>query len=105
MRRSLEFARVMARRWTALAAEHQDASALSEGRCAYALEHAAAYQALHTKWAKKWQPLVDAAKETRFHNDVVGLGVQRIPDAAMVIEVEAEDDGDDEGNSTVRRAS
>jgi hypothetical protein len=48
--------------------------AMAEGRRAYALERANIYNALARRWASKWTPVVQSAKQTPFASSVRDLG-------------------------------
>jgi hypothetical protein len=93
MRRSLVFIRWKGQHWSELAAQSIGDDDLSEGKRAYALKHASAYDALHNKWAMKWHPLVGHAKKSCFKEEVVDLGVKVVYNGPILIIVE--DDWDD----------
>lgn len=93
MRRSLKYVKHTATMWRDLT-NNSEHSSLAEGRNAYAVKHAVAYEGLYQKWAAKWQPLVTAAKRTPFQADIVGLGLDT-PVAEGPVEVDVDDDNDD----------
>jgi hypothetical protein len=100
MRRSLEFATWKAKTWRQDGMTATGDEAMLEGKQAYALRHAEAYEGLHAKWAKKWHPLVEQAKKTRFKGDVEDLGVEISSNSVkVVIDIEESDYDDNvEGN-------
>lgn len=106
MRRSLVFVRWMAEHWRTLARAASGDSDLAEGKMAYAMKHAVAYDGLHSKWATKWRPLVDIAQRTSFKSDLIDLGATaHVLKGPVIIDVGDEEDDEAVHGDLVRQSS